>query len=326
MSKIALSPVVLGAALAALLSASPAAAAPTKVWVSNAGANSAACGAIATPCLTFQQAHDNVAAGGEIGILTPGDYGALLISKAVSIINESSGEAGISGSANNNAIAVDAGVGSVVGLRGLTLDGRGVATQGILIVTVSALHIQNCVIRNFESQSESWGILHEAFADSQIFLSDTIIFNNGGNADTGGILLEPQGTSTVKLVLDRVHLENNVVGIRITGFPTIGDGARAVMRDSVVSGNASHGIQAFTSGNHGAAFITVERSLVTDNAGTGVLANGPRARAILGDTTIFRNGTGVSAVGGGQVNSFGNNRNNNNIGAEGVATNSLAQF
>ena len=50
------------------------------------------------------------------------------------------------------------------------------------------------------------------------------------------------------------------------------------------------------------------------------LANGPRATILLNDNSIKRNGTGISAVNSGQLISYGNNSNNNNLGAEGAPT------
>src|SRR5262249_53665006 len=79
----------------ALLHAAPAYAV-SKVWVSNAGVDGASCGAVTAPCRTFQKAHDNVPAGGEVGVLTPGDYQAsnrLMILKSINITNDGSGEA-----------------------------------------------------------------------------------------------------------------------------------------------------------------------------------------------------------------------------------------
>ena len=53
-------------------------------WVSNRGSDGNDC-SLAHPCSTFQRAHDRTAPGGEIGVLTPGDYGPVLITKAVGI-------------------------------------------------------------------------------------------------------------------------------------------------------------------------------------------------------------------------------------------------
>src|SRR5262249_57451014 len=96
---------------------------------------------------------------------------------------------------------------------------------------VSAGHIQNCVIRNFEGEGTGWGIVH--LANGQLFVSDTLIYNNGSSGGTGGILLQPSGTISSRVVLDRVHLENNVVGLWVDGRLSNGNGSRALIRDSV---------------------------------------------------------------------------------------------
>ena len=47
---------------------------------------------------------------------------------------------------------------------------------------------------------------------------------------------------------------------------------------------------------------------------------GPHAVVLFSDSTITRTGVGIDVIAGGQLISYGNNRNNNNIGAEGTAT------
>src|SRR5215831_15595376 len=113
-------PALAALAALALLPGTPAWAAP-KVWVANTGNDFNPC-TVASPCATFAHAHGVVDAGGEIGILTPGDYAAVTIAKSVSITNDGVGEAGILVSALTIAIDVNAGHGAVVGLRGLVLD------------------------------------------------------------------------------------------------------------------------------------------------------------------------------------------------------------
>src|SRR6266478_5976199 len=100
-------------AILALLPATTAEALNTKSWVSNAGSDADDC-ALAHPCATLQRAHDQTNPGGEVGVLTPGDYGGLSgldISKAIGITNDGSGEATMAG---HVAIQVHAGVGDVV--------------------------------------------------------------------------------------------------------------------------------------------------------------------------------------------------------------------
>src|SRR5690348_3770958 len=58
--------------------------AQSRVFVSAQGLDSNPCSA-AAPCRTFQHAHDMVSANGEIDVLDPAGYGALTITKAISI-------------------------------------------------------------------------------------------------------------------------------------------------------------------------------------------------------------------------------------------------
>jgi hypothetical protein len=311
-------------AIAGLASgAVPAAAAPpAKVWVSNTGIDNSSCGAITSPCRTFQQAHDNVAAGGEISVLTPGDYvtgPALSITKSVSITNDGTGEASIF-APGFTGIYINAGPGDVISLRGLVLDGSGSSSAfGIYFNAGSALHIQNCVIRNYEG-NPGIGIEFAPIANSKLFISDTIIFNNGGVSNSGGILILPQSTASAAVVLDRLHLENNVFGIKVDGSLSSGSGSHVVVRDSVVSGNVADGIVATTTTGHAPSFVVLERTSAVNNAGNGILADGPHATVLLDGMVVVRNGTGINAVSGGQLISYGNNRVNNNLGSDGTPT------
>jgi hypothetical protein len=72
-----------GVALLALsLTPSPAQAQPSRAFVAAQGSDSNPC-SFTLPCRSFQQAHNTVAAGGEIDVLDPAGYGALTISKAI---------------------------------------------------------------------------------------------------------------------------------------------------------------------------------------------------------------------------------------------------
>src|SRR5262249_1761824 len=78
-----------------------------------------------TPCRTFQRAHDNTLANGEITVLDAGGYGTVAITKALSIINDGVGEAGVLVSGGFTGIAIAAGADEPVSLRGLTVKGIG---------------------------------------------------------------------------------------------------------------------------------------------------------------------------------------------------------
>ena len=324
-------------ALLALLQA--AAAQPAllpKAWVSKDGVDSAGCGGLTSPCRTPQQAHDNIASGGEISVLTPGDYpgpglAKLAITKSVHFTNDGVGEAGIQATGGSTGISISAGVGDIVTLRGLVIDGQGTGAFGILLRTANALHVQNCVIRNFQQTSQGYGIFVAAVGVStQLFVSDTLIYNNGSSIGTGGLFIRPQVSGgvqgAVNAVLDRVHFENNVDGLYMLGDLVTGAGVHVVLRDSVISGNFASGVIAQTVAGQAPAFALIERSSMVNNRSFGVVASGPGATFLLKESTITRNGTGVGTFDSGQLISYRNSTNNNNLGAEGVATSFLGPF
>src|SRR5262249_17164813 len=113
---------VLTSVFALCLAAAPAEAQLARSFVSAAignDANAPNCNR-PTPCRSFQIAHDNTLDKGEITVLDPGSYGAVLIVKNISIINDGIGEAGILVSGGNTGISVNA-AGASVSLRGLTI-------------------------------------------------------------------------------------------------------------------------------------------------------------------------------------------------------------
>jgi len=321
-----LSVIALASLLVPVLDDVPASAASSKTWVSHSGIDANPCISPTAPCATFHGALGKTSPGGEIGVVDAGDYGEVSIGQSVSITNDGAGEASILVPGGGDGIVIQAGNGDVVGLRGLVIDGQGGGAIGILINSASAVHIQNCVIRSFEFAGSGFGILL-LDGKAQLFASDTIIFNNGSSAATGGISIRPfsQGTRA-NVVLDRVHLENNVVGLLVNGSANASVGPHVVLRDSVVSGNASDGIRAFTIAGESPAFIVVEHSSVSNNVGNGILADGPHATVLLNDNTITRNGTGIGTANSGQLISYGNNKNNNNIGPEGAPTGLYSQM
>jgi len=311
--------------LSALLAAPAAAALLNKSYVSNSGDDTHTCAdPTANACASFNRAIAVTEAGGEITVVNTGEYGDFIAIHAINVTNDGAGEASIVNLGAGIGIEINAGAGDVVSVRGLVIDGQGTGVVGITVNTASAVHIQNCVIRNFEASPTSYGILMQPTGHTQLFVSDTIIFNNGNNFESAGILLEPFGTGTANVVLDRVHVENNVIGILANGDQSTGTGIHAVIRDSVVSGNASFGIQASTVTGKAPAFIVVERASVVNNANSGIRALGPGATMLLKDNTVSRNGAGLDAESSGQLISYGNNRVNNNIGPDGTPTGSYS--
>src|SRR5262245_14461164 len=174
--------------------------AQARVFVAAQGSDSNPC-TFAQPCRTFQKAHDTVAAGGEIDVLDPAGYGALIISKAISI--QGHGFAGVSVPNGGTGIYVNAGPSDAVSLNGLLIEGNGTGQNGIFFLAGKSLVVENCVARN--ATFAGLRIESNAAALQTLAVSSSSFANNGQY----GIVFQPNSTGAITAVIDRVGLYNN---------------------------------------------------------------------------------------------------------------------
>src|SRR6516225_11731166 len=104
----------------------------TRTWVSGVGDDANPCSRTA-PCKTFPGAISKTAPGGEINVLDPGGFGAVTITKSISITSVGF-EAGVLVSGTNG-VVVQAGASDVVTLRGLNMDGLNTGLSGIRFIS-----------------------------------------------------------------------------------------------------------------------------------------------------------------------------------------------
>jgi hypothetical protein len=294
------------AAASALVLISPAHAQATRTWVSGVGDDVNPCSRTA-PCKTFAGAISKTAAGGEINCLDPGGYGAVTIIKSITIdcyYTEGGALAGGNGIVVNLPAATD-----VVVLRGLDIFGVNPPSNGIRFIASGTLHVQNCRIKRFNAANSN-GISFAPTGAAELFVSDTVISENGNGTTGAGIQIQPTGTGSAKVVINRVQVNNNIVGIRADA-PATGGPINVSIDNSETSGNAFHGIVALTSGP--SVQFLVNNTTSSQNADQGIRASG-NANAIIriGNSTITGNGTGTLTALGAQILSYGNNRINGN--------------
>src|SRR6185436_15877281 len=111
----------------------------TRTWVSGVGDDVNPCSRTA-PCKTFAGAISKTSTGGEINVLDPGGFGAVTITKSITISSEGF-EAGVLVSGSNG-IIINAAASSHVVLRGLDFEGQGTGTDGIKVTgALASLHI-----------------------------------------------------------------------------------------------------------------------------------------------------------------------------------------
>jgi hypothetical protein len=293
------------------LPGTPAQAQMTPTWVSGVGSDSNPCSRTA-PCLTLQHALSQTINGGEIDIIDSGIFGEMSITQSVTVNNE-------------GAVATVGGVvipasapGVVVTLRGLNFILR---SPAISLEAAAELHVENCRIYGSDV-----GIDVEASGASKLFVSDTIVRDHTFEP-AQGIRIRPTGAGTADVVLERVQVTNNGNGIVATAAASSGSGTvvNIAVRDSVASGNAGVGIFAKSQVGGPNVIMTLDHVAATSN-GIGIEADGSDMGAggiALSNTQVSGNGTGLVAVNGGVLVSFGNNYVIGN-GTDGAPTTTLA--
>ena len=229
-------PTFVVASLTALLSTTPVHAQATRTWVSGVGDDANPCSRTA-PCKTFAGAISKTATKGEINVLDPGGFGGVTITKSITIASEYV-EAGVLVSGTNGIIINGAGV--VVTLRGLDIEGVGTGLNGINFLQGSSLHVQNCTIRGFNGTNAS-GISFTPGTEAQLFVTDTIVMNNGQFAAGNGIVVRPTGSGNVSAVFTRVNSNYNTTGFKADGSAHTGN-IHLSIRESSASGNTQNGV------------------------------------------------------------------------------------
>jgi hypothetical protein len=270
----------------------------TRTWVSGVGDDANPCSRTA-PCKTFAGAISKTATGGEIDALDPGGFGAVTITKSITIDGGGGTVASILVSGTPG-ITVSAGSSDVVTLRNLGFQGIAPSgsggTNGIVLNSAGSLHIEHCTINGFTGN----GIDITPGVASQVFIEDTVSQDNEGDG------LYVIGPSSV------VHV--TVANSRFTGNGQAGiyaaDNSRITIFHGDVSGNAV-GLQA--EAGSGSTVISVADSMLSNNVGNGAQAGGGGGTSAirLEHTALFSNGYGFSEGTNGTIASFGNNYNTN---------------
>jgi hypothetical protein len=300
-------PSSIGILLALALQAAPAHAANARSWVSANGSDLNPC-TRASPCQTFQRAHDQTNAGGIINCLNEGSFGVLVIDRSITI--DCTGvSAAITALLGSTAVTIDT-PGVVVTLRGLMIDGADAGDVGISFRRGSVLQVHRCRITGFRGGSSGAGIKFSPPAGftGKLYVADSVINNNGlPEADSGGIIVQPMGSGAgARVVINRVHLHNNVHGMLANGSTSTGV-ISAQVRDSVSAANVRNGISSYTDDFNATTSVSVDSTSSVFNGTFGVLAQSSSAFVLLAAAMVSSNTTGKAVLTGGTLLSYGNN-------------------
>jgi hypothetical protein len=282
---------VIGTALAFFALSAPAHAQATRTFVSGVGNDADPCSRTA-PCKTFAGAISKTFINGEIDCLDPGGYGAVTITKSITI--DCTGTLGSILASGTNGIIINIAVNAndpfrTVRLRGLSINGTGnvggtvgtrTGLKGVSILQAATVILEDVVISDFSQQ----GVVDTRSPGGKLFIRNSVIRNNTatgiGAGGTGG---------TNNVSIENVHSINNGFGL------SAATGNNVSITRSVFSGNTTAGVEADPG-----AQIGLDNSLVSANA-TGLQNSGTMS---ISNSSISFNTTGVS----GTTTSFGNNR------------------
>src|SRR5215470_4860289 len=215
--------VALGAAVM-MMTATAAQAQATRTWVSGVGDDANPCSRTA-PCKTFAGAISKTAAGGEIDALDPAGYGAVTITKGLTIDGGGGQVASVLVSGTNG-IVVQAGPSDVVILRNLRLNGIGSGFNGIRFLSGAALIVDKCEIFGFTTN----GVDISLGASAQAYVTQTNIQNIGGVG-----VRATTAAGIVSVQVDNVRVEKANKGVESA------DHSRVIVTDSSAVNSASVG-------------------------------------------------------------------------------------
>jgi len=304
--------IALGALASILLGVTSAQAQATRTFVSGVGDDVNPCSRTA-PCKTFAGAISKTALNGEINCLDPGGFGAVTITKSITIDCHEIFASILNSATNGINIPFDSftAVGETrktVRLRNLNINGANTGLIGINITggvasAGSEVFIEDCLIDGDFGGTQR-GINDRRSGGGELSISNTAVRNMGA---TGIVVLPASGSVRVDATLDNVRVQNSNFGV------AVGGSTRIMINRSVFSGNTQAGIEA-----EGTSEMSVNSS-VTSNNGIGIMMGGGGATIRFSDTDIAFNGTAIS----GATFSFGNNRITGNTAA-GTAPTAIA--
>lgn len=270
-----------------ILGASLASAQASRTWVSGVGDDANPCSRTA-PCKTFAGAISKTAPGGEIDALDPGGFGALTITKAITIDGGGGQVASVLVSGTNGIVVQANASTDIVILRNLRINGISSGLNGIQMNSAKGLIIQNCDIFGFNQNG-----INITSAGGKVTVDNTTSSNNAGNG------LNIVATATTTVSVDHSRFEFNQFGIFAGNF------SKVSVSNSVAAGNSDGFV---SQAGAGTADLTITRSTAANNTFDGILSGGGATASVVrvSATSISGNGTGLHQVAPGQVFSFTN--------------------
>ena len=300
-------------ALALSLPAAPAHAQASRTWVSGVGDDVNPCSRTA-PCKTWAGAISKTADGGEISVLDPGGFGAVTITKSMTI-DGGGGQVASAVVAGTNGIVINAQPNAVVILRNIRLNGllgnggapANAGQNAVRVLSARQVTIENVYI---------WGFAVNCIdIEPSVALLVSISHSSVQNCGAAGVLVKPSASANVNVGIDYLMAFNSVDGVKVDG--TSGGTTQAQVFNSMITGHSNSGVTSITTS--AVTNVFVNNSVVARDS-TGVISNGAQSSVLLSQTVVTGNTTtALSSLNGGALFTYHNDPVNANPGGAGSA-------
>jgi hypothetical protein len=195
------------AVLGLMLTAAPASAQATRTWVSGVGDDANPCSRTA-PCKTFAGAISKTASQGEINCLDPAGFGAVTITKPITIDCQSVSNGGMVVIGTNGINVINLTAGQLVQLIGLDINGMGPGNGSLNGVSVSGagnVAIINCLIYGFAATDGTNG--NGVYVQTNASGAHVLVENSIIRGNVNGVKTNPSATGSV--TVEHTVLESN---------------------------------------------------------------------------------------------------------------------
>jgi len=213
----------------------------SRTWVSGVGDDANPCSRTA-PCKTFAGAISKTADGGEIDALDPAGYGAVTITKGITIDGNGYGSVLVSGT-NGISIVDSSDALPTIILRNLSMNGLGTGINGVNITQGGTVQ-GNVIIENVEIFGFNRAVSVTSTIPTDVSIAESHFYNN---LATAAVLL-PSVTTANKMTVDHTTISNNGQSAGSAGGVFAQNGGKIVVTNSDLSWNTAAGAEAGTGG------------------------------------------------------------------------------
>ena len=265
----------------------------SRTWVSGVGDDVNPCSRTA-PCKTWAGAISKTAACGEIDALDPAGFGAVTITKSITL--DGTGTMASILASLVTGITVNALSTDVVTIRGISINGFCNGLRAMNILQAKTVNIEDCVMFRFAGP----GILVNESSDLALNIRNTVVRDNTG----AGLDMTSSG-GTVKFSIQDCAFNGNLHGIHAKSR------TQGTVDRSVMANNTTNGVFADATAAGSVGIVRVWNSQISNNGGNGVRAGnagGGTSVVQIAQSQINNNiATGALLGTGGILETFGNN-------------------